>query len=137
MSLHKVSVESELKDDYLLYSCSIFNRALPSIVDGLKVAQRRIMLGVGDLGLRPNGQFKKVSRLEGHVLGLYHAQGSCAGTAINMGQYAAFRYPLTNIHGNAGGSIQVGAAIGKTISNDPQAAARYLEIKSEIGRAHV
>ena len=130
MALHKVSVESELKDDYLLYSCSIFNRALPSVVDGLKTAQRRIILGVGDLGLRPNGQFKKVSRLEGQVLGLYHPQGSCAGTAINMGQYAAFRYPLTNIHGNAGGSIQVGAAIGKTISNDPPAAARYLEIKS-------
>jgi DNA gyrase subunit A len=130
MALHKVSVDSELRNDYLLYSCSIFNRALPSVVDGLKTAQRRIILGIADLVLRPSGQFKKVSRLEGHVLGLYHPQGSCAGTAINMGQADTFRYPLTDIHGNAGGSIQVGAALGKTISNDPPAAARYLEIKS-------
>jgi len=125
-----VSINEELKNSYLTYSVSIFNRALPDVTDGLKVAQRRIILGLKDLNLKPNGQYKKVSRLEGHVLGSYHPQGGCAGTAINMGQANSFRYLLTNIHGNVGGSIQSGPSTGQSISEDAPAAARYLEVKS-------
>ena len=125
-----MSLETELKTSYLSYSVSIFNRALPNVVDGLKSAQRRIILGLKDLNLKPEGQYKKVSRLEGHVLGSYHPQGGCAGTAINMGQAISFRYPLTDIHGNVGGSIQSGKSVGQSISEDAPAAARYLEVKS-------
>jgi DNA gyrase subunit A len=125
-----VSLTGELQKSYLTYSVAIFNRALPSVVDGLKSAQRRIILGLKDLNLKPDGQYKKVSRLEGHVLGSYHPQGGCAGTAINMGQAVAFRYLLTDIHGNVGGSIQSGPSIGQSISEDAPAAARYLEVKS-------
>ena len=125
-----VSINNELKTSYLTYSVSIFNRALPDVTDGLKVAQRRIILGLKDLKLKPDGQYKKVSRLEGHVLGSYHPQGGCAGTAINMGQANSFRYLLTNIHGNVGGSIQTGLSTGQSISEDSPAAARYLEVKS-------
>ena len=125
-----VSINTELQNSYLTYSVSIFNRALPDVTDGLKVAQRRIILGLKDLNLKPNGQYKKVSRLEGHVLGSYHPQGGCAGTAINMGQANSFRYLLTNIHGNVGGSIQDGPSTGQSISEDSPAAARYLEVKS-------
>jgi DNA gyrase subunit A len=125
-----VSLSRELESSYLSYSVAIFNRALPSVVDGLKSAQRRIILGLKDLNLKPDGQYKKVSRLEGHVLGTYHPQGGCAGTAINMGQSVAFRYLLTDIHGNVGGSIQSGPSVGQSISEDSPAAARYLEVKS-------
>lgn len=125
-----VSLSKELRDSYLSYSVAIFNRALPHVTDGLKSAQRRIILGLKDLHLHPDGQYKKVSRLEGHVLGSYHPQGGCAGTAINMGQATSFRYPLTNIHGNVGGSIQSGPSVGQSISEDAPAAARYLEVKS-------
>lgn len=128
--IHNISVAKELSSSYLLYSLAIFNRALPSAVDGLKTAQRRIILGLKDLGLRPTGQYKKVSRLEGHVLGSYHPQGGCSGTAINMGQANGFRYPLTDIHGNVGGSLQSGPSVGQSTSEDPPAAARYLEIRS-------
>ena len=125
-----VSLTQELRQSYLTYSVAIFNRALPSSIDGLKSAQRRIILGLKDLNLRPDGQYKKVSRLEGHVLGSYHPQGGCAGTAINMGQADGFRYLLTDIHGNVGGSIQSGPSVGQSISEDAPAAARYLEVKS-------
>lgn len=125
-----VSLSTELSSSYLSYSVAIFNRALPSVTDGLKCAQRRIILGLKDLALRPTGQYKKVSRLEGHVLGSYHPQGGCAGTAINMGQATSFRYLLTDIHGNVGGSIQSGSSVGQSISEDSPAAARYLEVKS-------
>lgn len=127
-----VSLTEELRNSYLSYSVAIFNRALPSVTDGLKSAQRRIILGLKDLNLKPSGQYKKVSRLEGHVLGSYHPQGGCAGTAINMGQATSFRYPLTDIHGNVGGSIQSGKSVGQSISEDAPAAARYLEVKGSI-----
>ena len=126
----QVSLSRELQNSYLTYSVAIFNRALPSVVDGLKSAQRRIILGLKDLNLKPDGQYKKVSRLEGHVLGSYHPQGGCAGTAINMGQADGFRYLLTDIHGNVGGSIQSGPSVGQSISEDSPAAARYLEVKT-------
>jgi DNA gyrase subunit A len=125
-----VSLKEELSNSYLSYSVAIFNRALPSVVDGLKSAQRRIILGLKDLNLKPDGQYKKVSRLEGHVLGSYHPQGGCSGTAINMGQATSFRYLLTDIHGNVGGSIQSGPSVGQSTSEDSPAAARYLEVKS-------
>ena len=130
LGITEVSLTQELQTSYLTYSVAIFNRALPNVIDGLKSAQRRIILGLKDLNLRPEGQYKKVSRLEGHVLGSYHPQGGCAGTAINMGQSVAFRYRLTDIHGNVGGSIQTGPCTGQSISEDSPAAARYLEVKT-------
>ena len=129
-SIIDVSLYQEVKDSYLSYSLAIFNRSLPDCIDGLKSAQRRVILGLRDLNLKSDGPYKKVSRLEGHVLGSYHPQGGCANTAINMGQSDAFRYPLTDIHGNVGGSIQTGVATGQSLSEDPPAAARYLEVKS-------
>lgn len=130
MTIKTVSLKSELVADFLLYSTAIYNRALPDIVDGLKVAQRRAIVGMSDLRLRSTSPYCKVSRLEGHVLGRYHPQGGCAGTIINMGQQASMRYVLTDIHGNVGGSIQVGQAAGQLISEDGPAAARYLEVRS-------
>jgi len=124
------SISSELVSDFLSYSTAIFNRSLPDIVDGLKVAQRRVICGLKDLGLTPDRPYSKVSRAEGHILGTYHPQGGCAGTIINMGQYSTMRYVLTDIHGNAGGSVQAGRSIGQMVSEDPPAAARYLEVRS-------
>lgn len=130
MNEQSVSLASELISDFLSYSTAIYNRALPDIVDGLKVAQRRAIVGMNDLHLSSAGQYCKVSRLEGHVLGRYHPQGGCAGTIINMGQHSAMRYVLSDIHGNAGGSIQSGPAVGQLISEDSPAAARYLEVRA-------
>jgi DNA gyrase subunit A len=125
-----VSIVSELSSDFLAYSTAIFNRALPDVVDGLKVAQRRVLLSLHDLRLRPDSQYCKVTRVEGHTLGSYHPQGGCAGTIINLGQESAQRYTLTAIHGNAGGSIQTGEFIGQMVSDDSSAAPRYLEVRA-------
>jgi Type IIA topoisomerase (DNA gyrase/topo II, topoisomerase IV), A subunit len=46
---NSVSITNELIGDFLSYSTAIFNRALPDIVDGLKVAQRRVLMGMSDL----------------------------------------------------------------------------------------
>jgi DNA gyrase subunit A len=132
MTEANVSIVSELISDFLAYSTAIYNRALPDIVDGLKAAQRRVVVGLGDLSLASDGPYCKVSRLEGHVLGRYHPQGGCAGTVINMGQQGSMRFVLTDIHGNCGGSIQTGSAVGQLISEDPPAAARYLEVRATM-----
>ena len=127
---HPVSIAAELSADFLTYSTAIFNRALPDIVDGLKVAQRRVLLSLRDLHLGPESPYCKVTRVEGHTLGSYHPQGGCAGTIINLGQESSLRYTLTAIHGNAGGSIQTGDHIGQMVSDDSSAAPRYLEVRS-------
>jgi len=125
-----VSIEAELSADFLAYSTAIYNRALPDIVDGLKVAQRRVLLSLHDLRLWPDSPYCKVTRVEGHTLGTYHPQGGCSGTIINLGQESSLRYTLTAIHGNAGGSIQTGNFIGQMVSDDSPAAPRYLEVKA-------
>ena len=126
----QVSIVAELSADFLTYSTAIFNRALPDIVDGLKVAQRRVLLSLRDLHLGPDSPYCKVTRVEGHTLGSYHPQGGCAGTIINLGQESSLRYTLTAIHGNAGGSIQTGDHIGQMVSDDSSAAPRYLEVRA-------
>jgi len=125
-----VSITSELISDFLSYSCAIFNRALPDVVDGLKVAQRRVLLGMRDLDLSSRTRYIKVSRLDGTVLSKYHPHGSSSSVAIVMGQHSSMRYTLSDIHGNAGGSIQSGDSAGQMVSEDPPAAPRYLEIRS-------
>jgi len=125
-----VSLTSELITDFLSYTVAIYNRALPHIVDGLKVAQRRVLVGMWDLDLKSDGRFVKVSRLDGTVLAKFHPHGSSASTAITMGQESSMRYTLSRVHGNVGGGVQDGPAIGQMVSEDSPAAARYLEIKS-------
>lgn len=128
--LVSVSITSELISDFLAYSTAIYNRALPHILDGLKVTQRRLLVSMKDLDLRSEGRYVKVSRLDGICTSTYSPHGSSASTAIGMGQQSALRYVLTDIHGNCGGSIQTGDSVGQMVSEDPPAASRYLEVKS-------
>jgi DNA gyrase subunit A len=130
MSITTVSIVDEIKHDFLSYSTAIFNRSLPDVVDGLKVSQRRVLLALKDLDLKPSSSYCKVTRVEGHTLGTYHPQGNCSGTIINLGQQSSQRYTLTDLHGNAGGSIQTGEYAGQMVSDDSPAAARYLEVRS-------
>lgn len=130
MTIEPVSITTQITSDFITYSTAVFNRSLPDVIDGLKTAQRRVLLGLKDLDLGPTSQYSKVTRLEGHVLGSYHPQGGCAGTVINLGQHSSQRYPLTDVHGNVGGSIQTGESAGQLVSDDGPAAARYLEVRS-------
>jgi len=50
-------ISGEMKKSYLDYSMSvIISRALPSIEDGLKPVQRRILYAMNQMGLKPNTQ---------------------------------------------------------------------------------
>ena len=70
------------------------------------------------LGLHPNSAYKKCARTVGDTLGRLHPHGdqSVYEAMVNLAQSWKERYPLVDIHGNAG-----------SVDGDPAAAMRYTE----------
>src|SRR4030042_2166026 len=72
-------ISTEMKKSYLDYAMSVIvSRAIPSIEDGLKPVQRRILYSMNLMGLKPNTQTKKSARIVGDVIGKYHPHGDVA-----------------------------------------------------------
>ncbi|MDX1630945.1 MAG: DNA topoisomerase IV subunit A [Thermoanaerobaculia bacterium] len=88
--------------DYSMYV--VLDRALPSLADGLKPVQRRIVYAMSELGLSATAKFKKSARTVGDVLGKYHPHGdsACYEAMVLMAQPFSFRYPLIQGQGNWG-----------------------------------
>ena len=58
---------------YLTYAMSVIKgRALPSLSDGQKPVQRRILFAMHEMGLVPNNKPVKSARVVGDVIGKYH-----------------------------------------------------------------
>ncbi len=90
---------------YLHYSMYvILDRALPSVADGLKPVQRRIIYAMSDLGLHAAAKHKKSARTVGDVLGKFHPHGdsACYEAMVLMAQSFSYRYPLIDGQGNWG-----------------------------------
>ncbi|MCF6808612.1 DNA topoisomerase IV subunit A [Thiotrichales bacterium 19S9-12] len=90
---------------YLNYSMYvILDRALPSVADGLKPVQRRIIYAMSELGLSAISKHKKSARTVGDVLGKYHPHGdsACYEAMVLMAQDFSYRYPLVDGQGNWG-----------------------------------
>ena len=67
---------------YLAYALStITSRALPDVRDGLKPVQRRILYGMRELRLNPDGGYRKCAKVVGEVMGNYHPHGDSAISA--------------------------------------------------------
>ncbi|MBR9701738.1 DNA gyrase subunit A [Candidatus Pacearchaeota archaeon] len=114
-------VSGEMKKAYLDYAMSVIvSRAIPSIEDGLKPVQRRILHSMNLMGLKPNTQTKKSARIVGDVIGKYHPHGDSAvyDAMVRMAQTFSLRYPLVYGQGNFG-----------SIDGDSAAAYRYTEAK--------
>ncbi|HWF98229.1 MAG TPA: DNA topoisomerase IV subunit A [Steroidobacteraceae bacterium] len=105
--------------DYSMYV--ILDRALPSIGDGLKPVQRRIIYAMGELGLAAANKHKKAALTVGDVLGKFHPHGdtACYEAMVLMAQPFSYRYPIVDGQGNWGSQ------------DDPKsfAAMRYTEAK--------
>ena len=116
-----VDLKSALEERYLAYALStIMHRALPDVRDGLKPVHRRIVYAMSDMGLRPNGRFKKSAKIVGEVMGNFHPHGDQAiyDALVRLAQDFAVRYPLVDGQGNFG-----------NIDGDNAAAMRYTESK--------
>lgn len=88
--------------DYSMYV--ILDRALPSLADGLKPVQRRIIYAMSELGLSAVSKHKKSARTVGDVLGKYHPHGdsACYEAMVLMAQPFSYRYPIVDGQGNWG-----------------------------------
>lgn len=114
-------IAQEMQESYLTYAMSvIMARALPDVRDGLKPSQRRILVAMHDLGLRPSGKFRKCAKICGDTSGNYHPHGESViyPTLVRMGQPWAMRHQLVDPQGNFG-----------SIDADPPAAMRYTEAR--------
>ena len=117
----QTEVSEEMKKAYLDYAMSVIvSRAIPSIEDGLKPVQRRILYAMNQMGLKPGTPTKKSARVVGEVMGKYHPHGdsSIYEAMVRMSQDFSLRYPLVFGQGNFG-----------SIDGDSPAAMRYTEAK--------
>ncbi|MDO8684195.1 MAG: DNA gyrase subunit A [Armatimonadota bacterium] len=116
-----INIEDELKRSYLGYAISnIVARGLPDVRDGLKPAQRRILVAMNDLHLSPGAQHRKSAKIAGDTSGNYHPHGEQViyPTMVRMAQDFNSRYPQIDGQGNMG-----------SIDGDPPAAMRYTEMR--------
>lgn len=116
-----VPIENELRDAYLTYSMSvIISRALPDVRDGLKPSQRRILVAMNDLNLRPGSGRVKCAKISGDTSGNYHPHGEAViyPTLVRMAQEWNMRHVLIDKQGNFG-----------SIAGLPPAAMRYTEAR--------
>ncbi len=103
--LERVPLATFAERAYLNYSMYVvLDRALPSLADGLKPVQRRIVYAMSDLGLSASAKYKKSARTVGDVLGKFHPHGdsACYEAMVLMAQSFSYRYPLVDGQGNWG-----------------------------------
>src|SRR5881409_2514437 len=120
-NIRQVDIEAEMRKSYLDYAMSvIIARALPDVRDGLKPAQRRILVAMNDLNLAPNRGYRKCAKIAGDTSGNYHPHGEAVvyPTLVRLAQPFNMRYPLVDGQGNFG-----------SVDGDPPAAMRYTEAR--------
>lgn len=119
--IEDLHIEQELQDSYLTYAMStIMDRALPDVRDGFKPSQRRIMVAMNDLNLRPGRKHIKCAKVVGDTSGNYHPHGDQViyPTLVRLGQDWTMRATLVDPQGNFGST-----------DGDPPAAMRYTECR--------
>ena len=62
------------------------NRAIPSLLDGLKPVHRAILWGMYKLGLHFNKNTTKTAKVAGEVMGKYHPHGDCSPSIVTLAQ---------------------------------------------------
>jgi len=107
-------VTGMFKDWFLDYaSYVILERAVPSIEDGFKPVQRRIMQSLKDLD---DGRYNKVANIVGHTMQYHpHGDSSIADAMVQIGQ----KDLLIDTQGNW----------GNILTGDSAAAPRYIEAR--------
>lgn len=119
--IQRMDIREEMQQSYLTYAMSvIISRALPDARDGLKPAQRRILVAMNDLNLGPNSARMKCAKISGDTSGNYHPHGEAViyPTLVRLGQDWVMREVLIDKQGNFG-----------SLAGLPPAAMRYTEAR--------
>ncbi len=118
--IRDITASEELGQSFLPYSLSVITaRALPDVRDGLKPVQRRILVTMAGLNLRPTNPHRKSANVVGTCMATYHPHGDSAiyDALVRLAQDFSLRVPLVDPHGNFG------------TLDDPPAAYRYTECR--------
>ena len=109
-----ISVSGMYKDWFLDYaSYVILERAVPSLEDGLKPVQRRILHSMKEMD---DGRYNKVDNIIGNTMKYHpHGDASIGDALVQLGQ----KELLIDMQGNW----------GNTLTGDRAAAARYIEAR--------
>jgi DNA gyrase subunit A len=111
--IEPLDIREEMQQSYLTYAMSVIvSRALPDVRDGLKPAQRRILVAMNDLNLGPNSGRVKCAKISGDTSGNYHPHGESViyPTLVRMGQDWVMRETLIDKQGNFGSIAGLGPA---------------------------
>ncbi len=125
-----LDIREEMQQSYLTYAMSVIvSRALPDVRDGLKPAQRRILVAMNDLSLGPASGRVKCAKISGDTSGNYHPHGESViyPTLVRMAQDWVMRQTLIDKQGNFGSIAGLGpAAMRYTEARLSQAASEML-----------
>lgn len=107
-------IKQVMQHNYIKYaSYVILDRAIPSVVDGLKPVQRRILYM---LWLMHDGKLHKVANVAGQTMALHpHGDAPITEALVNMS--------------NKGYLLDQQGNFGNLFTGDPAAAARYIETR--------
>ncbi|NDH07854.1 hypothetical protein EBX93_18390, partial [bacterium] len=124
------SLSYGINNELILYSVYSVKTKLPSLFDGLKVCQRKILYGAMKKGRK---EFIKVDQLASYVAELtsyHHGEGSLSDAIINMGQdfIGSNNVPLLEKKGQFGSRKELGkdAGSGRYIYTRVSSIVQYL-----------
>lgn len=112
----QVDFADELEDNYLRYALPVIaGRAIPSRMDGLIPAQRRLLWYMMEHGIKYGTKSWKSAKITGATAGDYHPHADAYGSLVGMtAPYVSL--PLVEAHGSFG-----------SIFGESASAARYTE----------
>ena len=107
-------IEELFCDHFIQYASYVIrDRAIPSLADGLKPVQRRILQSLWDMD---DGKFHKVANVVGHCMQYHpHGDASIYGALVNLANKELF--------------IEKQGNFGNIYTGDPASAARYIECR--------
>lgn len=107
-------IKHQFKENFLRYaSYVILDRAIPSVIDGLKPVQRRILATLFEMD---DGKLHKVANIAGQTMALHpHGDAPIVEALVNLA--------------NKGYLIDTQGNFGNPHTGDPPAAARYIEAR--------
>jgi len=111
--IEDLDIQDEMRQSYLTYAMSVIvSRALPDARDGLKPAQRRILVAMNDLHLGPSSARIKCAKISGDTSGNYHphGEGVIYPTLVRLAQDWVMRETLIDKQGNFGSIAGLGPA---------------------------
>ncbi|MBQ2281207.1 MAG: DNA topoisomerase IV subunit A [Kiritimatiellae bacterium] len=120
---HSGPLAKVMDDNFLQFaSYTICSRAIPTVEDGLKPVQRRILHSLKE---KDDGRFIKVANIVGHTM-QYHPHGD-----------ASIKDALVNLE-NKGYLIEGQGNFGNIFTGDGAAAGRYIECRlSQLAREQI